>query len=1048
MNGGLGGISTAAGGNVTLIAGGNVTSVLPGNTTDHYYYDGNPGPVENVQGNNYNYLTAGSGAYGSQHGDVTIVAGGNVQGHYLVANGTGGIFAGVQMDANGNPVKDLSGNYVLGAAGSAGADLSDNGLALSLISGGWDVAAAQNILLQEVTNPNGVFNGSGAYSHVFNYAPGDYVNLSAGNLVQLGTKISLPRLSGANNNLPVIYPSILNITAGSGGVELGAPSASSPSSLILFPSPQGSLTIDTTGPLFSGLNGIGGAPQLFNLIVSDAGHNNYTTTANFGASDHAASPVHLNAPTPIDLNIGGDMNYINLVFPEASQITVGGNMNNCGFQGMNLSSAPGFQVQILEANGSTRTVTVDPGVTSINVAGDLFSRGNFTSVDLSQIAGVQNINLSYLAGAFTGSGQPSATTLATSFFYDPATKILTYENIPGVTLASVLNLLNSLVIQQSINGVLQWEDPPYDTIPVPDYQHPVSVLGDPNTPGTAAYALLAQYNTLSASPYALPYNFSSYGYTIGGGGQLDVTARSVDLGTSTGIQSEGVALYAVRGAYPLAGLFGNGGAFNRGADIAITTTGNHSAGINPSTGDLIGDLDMFSSSIASQGGGNISINASGDVNAGSAVLYADPTALRGIYSTSGGDVSVIAAGDVNVNGSRIATYDGGNITVKSLNGDVNVGTGASTPVPVTGYYEDPVTHAVYSDSVQLPFSGIVALTFPADPAYPAPGMLGNILVEAPNGNITANAAGILQIPLNGLEYPDATTTVLAGYELNSSGVPVLALSDENIVTFGSTIDLRDLGLPILDASGNSVSGQPVSVTRLLDAGNAPAFDALGNPLYVENLGLHGGSLITYSIAGGEITINPLLDPAGKPVNVVSLADTSDSHGNPLFVYGRNINVNGSGIIAGNANLDASGDINGLIFARNNININAQQNINVTAFGIGNVSVNSSGGTVSGTFIGVGGVNASGISVDASLISANVSGATSGQSGLGQGNAAGATSQGLANNESTQLAAASGQDDEKKKKKGEEIALARKVSRVTVILPPKNTSEARTPNPGT
>jgi hypothetical protein len=87
-------------------------------------------------------------------------------------------------------------------------------------------------------------------------------------------------------------------------------------------------------------------------------------------------------------------------------------------------------------------------------------------------------------------------------------------------------------------------------------------------------------------------------------------------------------------------------------------------------------------------------------------------------------------------------------------------------------------------------------------------------------------------------------------------------------------------------------------------------------------------------------------------------------------------------------------------------------------------------------------------VDASLISANVSGATSGQSGLGQGNAAGATSQGLANNESTQLAAASGQDDEKKKKKGEEIALARKVSRVTVILPPKNTSEARTPNPGT
>ena len=59
---------------------------------------------------------------------------------------------------------------------------------------------------------------------------------------------------------------------------------------------------------------------------------------------------------------------------------------------------------------------------------------------------------------------------------------------------------------------------------------------------------------------------------------------------------------------------------------------------------------------------------------------------------------------------------------------------------------------------------------------------------------------------------------------------------------------------------------------------------------------------------------------------------------------RNINVSGSGIIAGNANLDASGDINGLIFARDNLNINAQQNINVTALGLGNVNVSSSGGT--------------------------------------------------------------------------------------------------------
>jgi filamentous hemagglutinin family protein len=950
LQNGLGGISTAAGGDVTLIAGGDVTSVLP--SYKGYYYDGTPEPLDNVNGNDY--LTAGSGAYGSQPGNVTIVAGGDVTGHYLVANGTGSIFAGVGMDANGNPVTDSSGNYLLGTSGSAGTDQLSHGLALSLISGGWNVAAAQNILLEEVRNPNGVFNNSGAYSHYFNYAPGDYVNLSAGNMVQLGAAPSqLPRLSQNNlqtdvNNVPIIYPSILNITAGAGGVILGT--GTSPNSLTLFPSPQGGLTIDTAGSLVNALNVSGPSPQLFNLIVSDAGHNQYTTTANFGISDHAASPIHADSSTPINLNIGGDMADINLVVPEAAQINVGGNMNNCAFQGMNVSSDPSFQFQILEADGNTRTVTIDPAVTSINVVGDIFNRGNFTSVNLSQIPGAQNLNLSYLAQAVN-----DPATLATSFFYDPATQTLTYENINGRTLLSVLQELSNLkVYSYDANGNTIWDDPPYDTI---QSTKTVSVFGNPTptpgSPATIASLLYAQYNNLGAPPVDTTSS-SSIGYTVGGGGQFNITARSIDLGTSAGIQSEGVALYTVRGSYPLASLFGNGGVFNKGANISVTTTGNHSAGAT-ADGEPSGDLDMYSSSIASLNGGSISVNAGADVNTGSSVFTVNTSGATGIYSTSGGDVSVIASGDVNVNGSRITTYDDGNITVESLDGSVNAGTGASQPVGVTGYYEDPVAHAVYFTQPQIPFSGITALTFPARSAsYPAPpATLGNILVEAPNGNITASSAGILQIALNNLNYPNATTTILAGYELR---------------------------------------------------------DNLGNP--------------------------------------VTAADLAD--GTPALVSaGRNINVSGSGIIAGNANLDASGNINGLIFARNNLNINAQQNINVTALGLGNVNVSSSGGTISGTLIGVNGVNASGSSVDASLISANVTGATSGQSGLGQGAAANATSQGLANNESTQAAAASDQGaDEEKKKKGKEIALAQKVSRVTVILPPKKVSETKTSTPGT
>src|SRR5208282_139282 len=111
-------------------------------------------------------LTAGAGAYGSQPGNVTIVAGGNVTGNYIVANGYGSIYAGAQMDANGNPVvkldanhqpivekdangnpvKDANGNpiyvYALNSAstGSAGTDTQTYALALDLIKGGWNVA--------------------------------------------------------------------------------------------------------------------------------------------------------------------------------------------------------------------------------------------------------------------------------------------------------------------------------------------------------------------------------------------------------------------------------------------------------------------------------------------------------------------------------------------------------------------------------------------------------------------------------------------------------------------------------------------------------------------------------------------------------------------------------------------------------------------------------------------------------------------------------------------------------------------------------------------
>ena len=908
LSGGLGGISTAAGGDVSLIAGGNVSTVLPGNKG--YYYNGSFKTAANAD-----FSTAGSGAYGhlsGQIGNVTVVAGGDVTGNYMVADGTGSIYAGVKMDANGNPVTDVSGNYMLGATGSAGDSQTSPNLALSLITGGWNVTAAQNIFLQEVRNPNGIFDVSGgaAYKHYFDYGLNDYVDLTAGNMVQLGASSSLiPRVDLIGSfPVPIIYPPILDITAGAGGVLLNEDPKLN--QLILFPSPEGSLNIDTTqgGSLFattvSTLNNsivyspllVNGVPQIFNLIVSDSGNSQYKATDNFGLNDHAATPVHLDSPTQITLNISGDMDLTLLSAPEAAQINIGGNMNNSRFQGMNLSAGD---------------------VTSINVAGDIKNRGNFTAtvLDLNGASSEQPPELSYLPQAVNnkiGNSSISASTLTQTLFYNPNTQTMIYQNIPGQTLANVLKLLQSLTVQVYFNGIPQWLDAPYNTIPKTTT---ISVLN-----AATAQALLTQYNADNIAsglerpsdnnnPNPVSSPDGTYGYFIGGGGEFDVFAKNMDLGTTAGIQSLGVSLYTVGGVYSL-------------AQTAHITTG---ASINIMVTD---DLDMYSTSIESLNGGNITVDAGGVINAGSADFTVNSTSARGIFSTSQGDVHVDAGGDININGSRIATYDGGNVSVESFAGDVDCGSGSSGSVIVYNYKVNPITYAVSTSVVTIHGSGILATTFPDSFST-----VGDILVETPNGNISANLAGISQFHLNQVNSPNALVTLLAGYELDP-----------------------DTGLPVLVSAD------------------------------------------------------------------------------------RDINVSGSGVIAQNASLKASGSVNGLIFARGNADIGAQQNVNVTVLAEGTADV-SAGGTVSGTIIGVGGVSASSSSgsIDANLISNNsISGTTTGQSGTTQGTAANATSAAASDENATQNAASTTASDDTTddKKNKKPVALAQKVGRVTVILPNK------------
>ena len=925
---GVGGISTRAGGNVNLTAGGDVMSVLP--VKSGYYYDGisytgNEGIFPNLVSDYI--VTAGSGAYGPEQGNVTIVAGGNVSGNYVLANGTGRIYAGVLMDAQGNPKTDALGNYVLGNTGSAGyrPDLGTPtfDLSLNLVSGGWNVNAAQNIVLDEVSNPNGEFNRSDSTTasyHAFDYSDTAYVNLAAGNKVQLGETVSvLPRTD--NLHEPVIYPGILNIDAGAGGVEFDGDSTYK--QLILYPSPEGGLTINTTGggsivgDVFAA-DGV--TPIIFSLVASDSGKSRYLTSGDFDLNDHKATPVHYGSETPFVVNDSGNMSYLLLGAPEAAQINVVGDMKDCRFQGMNLSSSDTTSITVGQAakanleNSGILNAATDGG---LYVGGNITDRSAFTSI---LIPPGEAPDLALLANAINNTVDGtalSAATLLSSFYYTPpaagqAMGTLTYQSIPNVKVADILALLNNVTVQEvdkSGNVVTDSAGNPVT--------RKISLFSTAQAGSDVISAMVSEYNSLGQIPSG------AGGFTIGGGGTFAFTAANIDLGTSTGIQSKGVGLYSVGGQYPLAKYF------TRGADISI---------------DLTGDLTMYSSVIASLNGGNISIgshqNPVGSVAVGAPNFSVTTLGARGIYTTDAGNISVIANGNVDVNGSRIAAYDGGNVTVESLNGDVNAGTGGSGFVVVNSYKVDPLTHRVTPETPTIPGSGILATTFPDDAGQ----VVGNILVEAPNGNVNASAGGIVQLPLNGVNEASSIVDVLAGYELR-------------------------------DAQNNP-----------LDAGDIAS--------------------------GTAVLVSP----------------------------GRNIDASGSGVIGSTVQLEASGNITGAIFARNNLNINAQQNVNVTALSEGSINVNS-GGSISGTLIGVGGIAASGASDSANLESNNgITGNTSGSKGLGQGTAAnGAAEAASASqaNSATSGAKTVGSDDEDLLKKKKPITLARKVSRVTVILPGKN-----------
>jgi trimeric autotransporter adhesin len=762
----LGGISTAAGGNVTITAGGNITSFLPTGTSTS--------PTD-----------AGSGAFGLEPGVVTITAGGSVYGHYVAA------------DSEVNGV--VAPSTITAETGNAGSTSSISTLlALSLVTGSWVVNAPNgSINLQEVRNPNGALNATGigaasAQNNLFNYSPYASVTLDAGNAVNLlGT--DLPRYSGYA--VPCIYPPSLTINAGAGGVSLG-------NNVTLFPSPDGELTINTTVPADTAPSAPGTPPpgsfegNGFTLAMSDSGATRWIGSGAVGttdfANDHAATPVQLNNDQPVVLNIVGDLDDLTLVTPKETQVTVGGNMNNVSFTGQNLHSGD---------------------VSFFHVAGEIFDQNTYAFVSLSAsltlpaplYPGAEQSYFQLLQNAVlpgSGPSSPNAGALFSglSLFYLPGTQQLGYNGVmSAATEGLLLGALQEKTYTPGGTAILDAQGN-YVTVPA-------TFAANSGSTQPLYQAIQALY---TASQNSINPANAPQGIVIGGPGELNVTAQSMDLGVSSeGVSSVGPAI-----------------------NNSLTKIATQGATIKI---NLTGDLDVFASEISSWYGGAIDVNVGGAVNAGLANLPFQGTVPHGIWSSGGSDVSVIAQGDVNVQGSRIATFDGGNIFVESLAGNVNAGTGSFSEILVNEVVVNPNTGTVETSQQPIAGSGILATTFPDAPRSLT---VGNITVATPKGDIDAEASGITQEPNNQNTSLQPTVTLTAGTfgpngEVVSQGninagdtgvisintvakatgkVTGLFISSGNSTIYGNTLNVTDLagGVATVNASGGSITGTVIA----------------------------------------------------------------------------------------------------------------------------------------------------------------------------------------------------------------------------------------------
>ena len=736
----LGGFSTANGGNVDLNAALDVTSYLP------------------VTGDNSG--DAGTGAYGAAPGNVTINAGGNVFGHYTVANGMGSITANLNAGTPGQP------------------------MALSLISGSWTVQAPV-IGLQEVRNPNGVFNAVGGGTgnpnyHFFDYSPTALVSLVASDTINL-LGGGVPRVP--NSSVPIIYPPSLYMSSGIGGINVGSRLGGS-SQVILFPSPSGQLDISI--PSVKGPSQQGGIQGFTSngsqIVMSDSGKVQYKGNGDFGENDHAEVPVHQNDNVPVSIQVAGSIDSMHFGLSKRAIIKVG--------QDLTLSSI--YWQNIHPSDES-----------SLTVAGNIYNPndyrfatlgGNDAAPDLSQV-----INACPPIGVI--------------LYYDPATRNVVIKG--KMTVDQENQLKNFMVYVRDANGNIVTD-----------------INGDEMC---EKFALLSDdvITTLYKNSQDV-VSGNTLGYRVTGPGKLSVNAKNIDLGVSSGIVSAGAAFNP---ALAKNGLFGaeidvnvdntlnlaystiqsqaggllnvdSKGTIQVGSTVNFPTDASTGRGIYSTAGSPVnvsatGNIEIAGSRIGTYDGGKVTVTSrEGNINAGTGGL-----SLQTIYQTKvdpvTGEVSTVVD-FLPGSGILAITLTTGNSTVGDIEvttprGDVIANSGGILQAPFNNTPDTSATVYVKAGTGDL-----------SDPAHD---YLGKIDARG-SGVIGANVTLVANGGVEGVVFATGNASIVS-----QSHVDVTLIAGGSASVSGSSVTGTIIGIGSVDVTSANIDATLLSGNVTTTGGN-------------------------------------------------------------------------------------------------------------------------------------------------------------------------------------------------------------------------------------